>query len=203
MAAALWAGLAGAALAGDLGDFNAAVEAASSHNRGPIGYLRTGNTDLASLEVDRLRDAWRKLTARFAGHRPDAFDGNPLYPTLFTAVDARLVGADMMLNRRPGAGRAAIARSDPVPTCTSCRQASGIVVLADCIGDFSDAVAALMVYNKRGLDFAQGGDALRHRRQGGHLRPRAGALRCDGQRSRAQGCRIPPARRRRASTACR
>ncbi len=85
LAAALWAGLAGAglasqALAGDLADFNAAVEAASSHNRVAIGYLRTGNTDLASLEIDRLRDAWRKLTARFAGHRPDAFDGNPLYP---------------------------------------------------------------------------------------------------------------------------
>ena len=60
------------ALAGELADFNAAVEAASSHNRVAIGYLRTGNTDLASLEIDRLRDAWRKLTARFAGHAPDA-----------------------------------------------------------------------------------------------------------------------------------
>ena len=154
LAAALWAGLAGAALAGDLADFNAAVEAASNHNRGAIGYLRTGNTDLASLEIDRLRDAWRKLTARFAGHRPDAFDGNPLYPTLFTAVDARLVGADMMLN----SGRAQAARQSLEAIRADLhklRQASGIVVLADCIGDSSDAAAALMVYNKRGLDWSK------------------------------------------------
>ena len=197
LAAALWAGLAGAglasqALAGDLGDFNAAVEAASSHNRGAIGYLRTGNTDLASLEVDRLRDAWRKLTARFAGHRPDAFDGNPLYPTLFTAVDARLVGADMMLN----AGRAQAARQSLEAIRTDLhklRQASGIVVLADCIGDSSDAVAALMV-STSAASTGQSRDALRYRRQGGDLRPRAGALRRDGQRSRAQGRRIPPPR---------
>jgi hypothetical protein len=32
------------------------VEAASAHNRVAIGYLRTGNADLASLEIDRLRD---------------------------------------------------------------------------------------------------------------------------------------------------
>jgi hypothetical protein len=41
-----------------LEDFNAAVEAASAHNRVAIGYLRTGNADLASLEMDRLRDSW-------------------------------------------------------------------------------------------------------------------------------------------------
>jgi hypothetical protein len=154
LAAALWAGLAGAAPAGDLADFNAAVEAVSSHNRVAIGYLRTGNTDLASLEIDRLRDAWHKLTARFAGHPPDAFAGNPLYPKLFTAVDARLVGADMMLN----SGRAPAARQSLEgirADLHKLRQQSSIVVLADCIGDASDAAAALLVYNKRDLDWSK------------------------------------------------
>jgi hypothetical protein len=45
-ALSLWAS---AALGGDLTDFNAAVESAAAHNRVAIGYLRTGNTDLASL----------------------------------------------------------------------------------------------------------------------------------------------------------
>jgi len=49
-ALSLWAG---AAMAGDLADFNAAVESAAAHNRVAIGYLRTGNIDLASLEIDR------------------------------------------------------------------------------------------------------------------------------------------------------
>src|SRR5665647_574126 len=89
----------GAAISGawadPLTDFNAAVETAASHNRGAIGYLRTGNVDLAELEIDRLRESWRELTTRFAGQRPEAFAGNPLYGPLWTGVSARLVAADM------------------------------------------------------------------------------------------------------------
>lgn len=158
LAAALCAGMAGVAtaseMAGGLADFNAAVETVSSNNRVAIGYLRTGNTDLASIEIDRLRDAWRKLAARFAGHPPDAFAGNPLYPKLFTAVDARLVGADMMLN----SGRPQVARQSLIAIredLHKLRQVSGIVVLADCVGDASKAAAALMVYNKRDLDWSK------------------------------------------------
>src|ERR1039458_4290660 len=84
-------------LAGDLADFNAAVEQAQSHNRVAIGYLRTGNVDLASLEIDRLRKAWGALAHRFAGKRPDAFDGIARYGTLWTGVSAHLVAADPML----------------------------------------------------------------------------------------------------------
>ncbi len=156
VAAALWAGPAGAVLsqarAGDLADFNTAVEAVSGHNRVAIGYLRTGNIDLASLEIDRLRDAWRRLTARFSGHPPDAFADNPLYPKLFTVIDARLVGTDMMLNngRPKNAQQSLIAIRDDLHKL---RKASGIVVLADCIGDTNKAFAALVVYNKRDLDW--------------------------------------------------
>ena len=154
LAAVLWASLAGAPLAGDLADFNAAVEGVSSHNRVAIGYLRTGNTDFAALEIDRLRDAWRKLTARFSGRAPDAFTGNPLYRELFTAVDGRLVGADMMLNsgRTKDAQQSLIAIRDDLHKL---RQASGIVVLADCIGDTNKAAAALLAYNKRDLDWSK------------------------------------------------
>ena len=147
-------GAAGRARAGDLADFNAAVEAASSHNRVAIGYLHTGNVDLASIQIDLLRDAWHKLTTRFAGHPPDAFDGNPLYPKLFTAVDARLVGADIMLN----SGRPKIARQSLIAIrddLHALRQKSGIAVLADCIADAGKAGAALMAYDKPGLDFGK------------------------------------------------
>ena len=119
-----------------------------------IGYLRTGNVDLASIQIDRLRDAWHKLTTRFAGRRPDAFDGNPLYPKLFTAVDARLVGADMMLT----SGRPKIARQSLIAIRDDLhvlRQKSGIAVLADCIADAGKAGAALMAYDKPGLDFGK------------------------------------------------
>lgn len=148
----LAAGVTGAR-AGDLGDFNSAAETVSAHNRVAIGYLRTGNADLASLEIDRLRAAWSKLAKRFAGKRPDAFDGNTLYGVAFTDIPTRLVTADMMLNsNRPQAARKALlaVRDD----LYNLRRSAGIVVLADCVRDANQAMDAFMGYNKRELDWS-------------------------------------------------
>lgn len=144
------------ALAGDLTDFNAAVEKAADHNRVAIGYLRTGNLDLASLELDRLRDAWGALTARFAGKRPDAFDGNALYGPTLVDISTRLVTADMMLKSgRPEAASQALnaIRGD----LYDMRKASGIVVLADCVRDANAVADEIMVYNKGELDWTKPG----------------------------------------------
>lgn len=138
--------------ADDLSDFNAAIESASAHNRVAIGYLRTGNADLASIEIDKLRDSWIRLTERFSGNRPDTFANNPLYGKLFTGVNARLVGADLMLKT----GRLDAARNslDAIRgDLYELRKASGVVVLADCIRDANAAMDALMVYNDRALDW--------------------------------------------------
>ena len=140
------------ARADDLADFNAAVESVSAHNRVAIGYLRTGNADLASLEIDRLRDSWSRFSERFSGKRPAAFDGNGLYGKLFTAVNARLVGADIMLKTgRLDAARDALnsVRGD----LYELRKASGVAVLADCVRDANAAMDALMIYNDRALDW--------------------------------------------------
>lgn len=143
------------ALAGDLADFNAAVEQAESHNRVAIGYLRTGNIDLASLELDRLREAWGTLQQRFADRRPDAFDGVALYGLLWTGVSARLVAADLMLRTgRPDAARQSLdaIRGD----LYDLRKAAGIAVLADCVRDANAAMDALMVYDDdRTLDWTK------------------------------------------------
>jgi hypothetical protein len=148
---ALWAG-AGAALAGDLADFNAAVEAASAHNRVALGYLRTGNGDLAALEIDRLRAAWGKVAAT---KPPQLFNGNPLYVTTLTDISTRLVAADMMVNSgRLDQARQALEamRGD----LYALRKSAGIVVLADCVRDANAAMDALMVYNTRGdLDWSK------------------------------------------------
>jgi len=144
---------AGPARAGDLADFNAAVEQAESHNRVAIGYLRTGNIDLASLEFDRLREAWNALQQRFAGKRPDAFDGVALYGQMWTKVSARLVAADMMLTSgRPEAAQQSLEaiRGD----LYDLRKSAGIAVLADCLRDANAAIDALMAYNDRSLDWS-------------------------------------------------
>ena len=146
---ALWAA-AGAARADDLSDFNAAAEAAEAHNRVAIGYLRTGNADLASLEIERLREAWGKVGAV---KRPAAFDGK-LYVAMLTDASMRLVTADMLLNSgRPDNARQALEaiRAD----LYNLRTSAGIVVLSDCIRNSSAAMDALMVYNTRELDWSK------------------------------------------------
>jgi|ERR1017187_6974178 hypothetical protein len=141
-------------LAGDLADFNAAVEQAQSHNRVAIGYLRTGNVDLASLEIDRLREAWGALAQRFAGNRPDAFDGIARYGTLWTGVSARLVAADLML--KSGRSDAAHQSLEAIRgDLYDLRKAAGIAVLADCVRDANAAMDALMAYDDRALDWTK------------------------------------------------
>jgi len=139
------------ARADDLADFNAAVEAASAHNRVAIGYLRTGNTDLAALEVDRLREAWSRVSAR---KRPEVFKDGTLYVTVMTDIATRLVSADMMLNM----GKPEIARQALIgirDNLYTLRKSAGIVVLADCVRDANAEMDALMVFNDRALDLAK------------------------------------------------
>lgn len=144
----------GTARAGDLADFNAAAEAAESHSRVAIGYLRTGNIDLASIEVDGLRAAWRKLTDRFAGRRPDPFDDNDFYVTAMTDIGMRLVTADMMLKSgRAGATRAALVGVRD--NLYRLRKSAGIAVLADCVREANAAMDALMTYNKAAPDWSK------------------------------------------------
>ncbi len=134
--------VAGPAMADDLADFNAAVEKAESHNRVAIGYLRTGNLDLALLEIDRLREAWAVFEHRFAGKRPDVFDGVALYGIMFTGVNARLVAVDLMIKMgKPDAVRQSLEaiRGD----LYDLRKAAGIKVLADCVRDGNTAMDAI------------------------------------------------------------
>ena len=144
----------GVAAAGELADFNAAVEAVSVHNRAALGYLRAGNEDLVAAELDKLRAAWAELNRRFAGKRPDAFDGNPLYVVKMTDIATRLIAADLMLNsgRPEQAGVALKAVGDDFHDL---RHSAGIVVLADCVREANAAMDALLVYDDGDLDWSK------------------------------------------------
>jgi hypothetical protein len=141
-----------AAFGGELADFNAAVEKAEAHNRVAVGYLRTGNIDLASLEVDRLREAWAMFNERFAGKRPSIFDGNGYYIIAMTDIATRLITADLMLHTgHPDVTRQALLaiRND----LYKLRRSAGITVLADCVYDANNAMDTLMGFDGRGLDW--------------------------------------------------
>lgn len=162
------------ARADDLSDFNAAVETASAHNRVAIGYLRTGNTDLAALEVDRLREAWGRVSAR---KRPEVFKDSTLYVTAMTDIATRLISADMMLNM----GKPDIARQSLIgvrDNLYTLRKSAGVVVLADCVYDANAEMDALMVYDDRALDLGKAETAADLAAKAKHYD--ATLARCDG-----------------------
>jgi len=128
------------ARADDLDDFNHAVEAAMSHHRVAAGYLRTGNIDLATLEIDGLREAWAKVSVL---PRPAAFRDQERYTSTILQVAAQLIGISLVLNL----GRADVAREslDTIRKMLSeLRRANGVTVLADCVLDANVAMDALM-----------------------------------------------------------
>jgi hypothetical protein len=133
---------AAAAHADDLSNFNRAVEAAAAHNRTAIAYFRNGNIDLAATEVDRLRDAWSKVSEL---PRPSVFD-RANYTLAMTDIATRLVTADMMLNldRPDNARQSLLAIQDDL---YQLRKSAHVPVLADCIRDANEAMNKLMAFD--------------------------------------------------------
>ena len=140
------------ARADDLADFNAAVEAAASHQRVALGYLRTGNIDLATLEIDRMRTAWSRVTTL---KRPAALKHDPqLYTTTMLDISTKLIGISIMMNSgRPEAARKSL--EDIRAELKALRKANGVVIFADCIADANAAMDRLMVFNDAALDWSK------------------------------------------------
>jgi hypothetical protein len=127
------------ARASDLDDFNTAVEAAMSHHRVAAGYLRTGNIDLAALEIDGMRDAWAKVSTL---PRPAAFRNPERYTAILLETAATLIGTTLVLNM----GRADVAAEslDKIRKSLSrLRRENNVTVLADCVLDANVSMDAL------------------------------------------------------------
>jgi hypothetical protein len=163
--------------AGTLTQFNAAIERAAAHYRVALGYLRTGNTDLAALEVERMRETWSDVAKDFAQPPPELSKDLKLYRSTMLDVATRLVTATMVIDSgRPTVAADALrAIRDEL---SDLRKANGVVVLADCVRDANKAMDALYAYNDRDLDWSRPG-------LGQDLQAKANAYgtimkRCDG-----------------------
>lgn len=127
------------ARADDLADFNAAVEAAMSHHRVATGYLRTGNLDLASLEIEAMREAWGKVSTL---PRPAAFKNQEQYTAFILETAAGLIGTTLVLNM----GRIDVAAEslDKIrKSLSGLRRENKVTVLADCVLDANVSMDAL------------------------------------------------------------
>jgi len=140
--------LATLAHADDLDDFNRAVESAMSHHRVATGYLRTGNIDIATLELEMLRDAWGKVSAL---PRPAAFRDGARYQATMLEIAATFMGTTLVLN----AGRTDLAAEQLDQArrqLSELRRQNNVTVLADCVLAANVAMDALFALD-RGTDW--------------------------------------------------
>lgn len=146
-ASTLLLALASPAGAGDLADFNAAAETALANARTAAGYLRTGNIDLAAIELDEMVVAWDRLRDRFEAAPPDAFDGNALYgPTL--AKTATRIGAALDKIDAEDAPAAREILNDIRIDLSAMRRASGLYLLADAVLNANATMEILIRYKE-------------------------------------------------------
>jgi hypothetical protein len=132
------------ARADDLGEFNRMVEAAMSHQRVAAGYLRNGNIELATLEIEGLREAWAKVSTL---PRPAAFPNQERYTGTLLQIAAQLVGVSLVLNLgRPDVARESLEQIRKM--LSALRRENGVTVLADCVLDANVAMDALFATDK-------------------------------------------------------
>jgi hypothetical protein len=94
----LAAWLASPVMADELADFRAAVAQASAQYRAAMTTLDTRGREEASAAVQRFRESWQVVIDRFGANRPAAFADDEQYPALFMLVDARIVGALIVID---------------------------------------------------------------------------------------------------------
>jgi hypothetical protein len=148
----LWLG-ACAARADGLDRFNATVEAFSAHQRVALAYLRTGNLDLASVELERMQAAWQVVMDRFGNQRPAEITDQALYTTTLMDISTRLIAVNLVL----GLGRPDVAHdalSEARQALARLRRASGIAVLADCVLDANAAMSGLAALDRDTSDWS-------------------------------------------------
>jgi hypothetical protein len=152
--AVLQVGLAVAANAAELApELRALIEGFQAHRRTADAYLRTQNIELAAIEIERLRERWAADRARLPALPADAALAEALAETE-TAVARSLAAAD--------AGDVARARDllerAAVPL-DAWRRSNGVRLFSDCIGEVSQAHAALDRFRENPPDLSDPGTA--------------------------------------------
>jgi len=87
-----------AAAADELADFHAAVAQASAQYRLAMTTLDTRGREETSAAVQRFRETWQVVIDRHASNRPAATADNDDYDGMFMQVDARIVGALIVID---------------------------------------------------------------------------------------------------------
>ncbi len=140
--------------AGELKSFNQQVAYAYAPYRSAMFYLRTGNADVAFLDIKTASERWRSIVDRFVGATPDAFADEPDFiDTLKTVQEAFDSGMKALSADDQEAATRALAtiRAD----LADLRRRNGLRAYSDCIDDMNAAMDRLWIYRSQPPAFDQ------------------------------------------------
>jgi hypothetical protein len=86
------------AAADELADFQAAVTEATAQYRVAMTTLETRGREETSAAVHRFREVWQTVIDRRGSVRPPAFADDDQFAGMFMQVDARIVGALIVID---------------------------------------------------------------------------------------------------------
>ena len=148
--------------ASELRRFNDAVARAYTHYRGAVFYLRTGNSAVASIELDEAAALWRSGVLPFGARPPDAFGDDPAFAAALEDLGGRLERAAA----EAAAGEAEAARDRLLPLrlgLAALRARNGVTVFSDHVDAANAAMDRLWVFRHDPPDWDDAArvDALR------------------------------------------
>ena len=128
--------------AGELGAFNEQVVSAYAPYRSAMFYLRTGNPDVAYLELDAALSAWRSLIERFGKSPPDAFADDQGFGDTLVSVQKALETGRALLDKDDQTSAAATLTSVRIELA-ALRRRNGVHVYSDCIDEMNANIAGI------------------------------------------------------------
>lgn len=159
----------GASAAAEPTAFETASRDAYRHYRGAMSYLRTGNLDLAALELEDAIAKWGRLLADYGAAPPEAFADDPEWSSSLAGIGTRLGQALTELDgSRPDAAAQTLA---PIrEELAALRRRNGVTFFSDHADALSAAMAALWRYRDAPPDLEDDAQSATLRDESAELR---------------------------------
>jgi len=138
--------------AGELRTFNEQVASAYAPYRSAMFYLRTGNPDVAYLDLDAAQAAWQSVVERFGEAPPDAFADDKNFGDTLTSVQVTLETGQSLIDTNDQAAAMEMLTSVRQELATL-RSRNGVRSYSDCIDEMNASMDRLWTYRHEPPDF--------------------------------------------------
>jgi hypothetical protein len=135
-----------------LEDFLDAKQGAYRYYRSAWFYLRTGNIDLAAMELSFFVRGWQEIQSRFSDAPPDPFGNDPHWAEGLAEIGA--MAADGMAALETADAEAAESSLKAIPrVMAEIRARNGVITFSDAVDSLTYAMEILWRFRHETVDF--------------------------------------------------